>query len=177
MNRLLNAENGAYGYLSGYLDGNGRLPKLESVEVRGGDPVTVYESSDGTIHVDALHVPHGIVPALSFRIQIGDESLVFGTDQNGTNPSFIEFAADADILVMHLVIPEAAGPIAQRLHARPSVIGEVADATNAKHLVLSHFMARSLRDLDENVALVRRGYDGEITLAEDLMCVPLPHMR
>ncbi len=38
-------------------------------------------------------------------------------------------------------------------------------------LVLSHFMARSLRDIDDNVALVRERYKGDIVLAEDLACV------
>jgi len=32
-------------------------------------------------------------------------------------------------------------------------------------------MARSLRDIDENVALVRKGYGGRVVLAEDLACV------
>jgi ribonuclease BN (tRNA processing enzyme) len=41
----------------------------------------------------------------------------------------------------------------------------------AKQLVLSHFMARSLRDIDRNVALVGEGYGGKIILAEDLGCV------
>lgn len=177
LNSLLSADDGAFGYLSGYLHGNGRLPKLDTVEVSGDNAVTVFESDDGTIQVDAMHVPHGIVPALGFRVRVGDETLVFATDQNGTDPSFVEFAADADLLIMHLVIPEDAGATAQRLHARPSTVGEVAQAADAKHLVLSHFMARSLRELDENVTLVRRSYSGEVTLAEDLMCVSLPHMR
>jgi hypothetical protein len=34
-------------------------------------------------------------------------------------------------------------------------------------------MARSLRDLDANIALVREHYDGPVQVAEDLMCIPL----
>ncbi len=177
LNGLLNADDGVYGYMSGYLHGNGRLPKLEPVEVSGSDVVTVFESDDDAIRVDAMHVPHGIVPALGFRVQIGDDTLVFASDQNGTNQAFTDFAADTDLLVMHLVIPEDAGAIARRLHARPSVVGHVAESAGAGHLILSHFMARSLRDLDQNVALVKSGFGGEVTLAEDLLCIPLPHLR
>ncbi|MDJ0910120.1 MAG: MBL fold metallo-hydrolase [Woeseiaceae bacterium] len=177
LNSLLNADDGAFGYLSGYLDGEGRLPKLEPIEVSGDEAVQVFESNDGTIRVDAIHVPHGIVPALGFRVRIGDETIVFATDQNGTVPSFVDFASDADLLVMHLVIPEDAGTAARRLHARPSVIGEVANAADAKRLVLSHFMARSLRNLDENVELVEAAYDGEIVLAEDLLCLTVEAMN
>ena len=57
------------------------------------------------------------------------------------------------------------------LHAPPSRIGEIAAAANPKQLVLSHFMARSLRNLDENVELVKERYDGEVTVADDLMCI------
>ena len=81
--------------------------------------------------------------------------------------------ADADLLVMHLVIPEDAGATARRLHALPSMIGRIARETNARRLVLSHFMSRSLRDLNENVALVEDAYDGPIVLAEDLLCIAL----
>ena len=174
---LLNADDGVYGYLSGYLQGDGRLPKLDAVEVSGDEVVTVFESDEDAIRIDAIHVPHGIVPALGFRVQIGDDVLVFASDQNGTNRAFADFAATADVLVMHLVIPEDAGAIAQRLHARPSVVGQVAESAGARHLILSHFMARSLRDLDQNVALVKRGFGGEVTLAEDLLCVLLHHLR
>ena len=34
-------------------------------------------------------------------------------------------------------------------------------------------MARSLRDLDANVAIVRERFDGETLVADDLMCVLL----
>ena len=74
---------------------------------------------------------------------------------------------------MHLVIPENAGTTAQRLHARPSVIGAVAQNSSAQRLLLSHFMARSLRDLDANIALVNDAYDGDIHLAEDLICLTM----
>jgi ribonuclease BN (tRNA processing enzyme) len=51
------------------------------------------------------------------------------------------------------------------------VVGKVAGQSQAKKLVLSHFMARSLSDLNKNVELVRSGYPGEIVLAEDLACI------
>jgi ribonuclease BN (tRNA processing enzyme) len=164
-------ENGAYAYLSGYLDGSGGLVRLETSEV--SDPATVFDDPDGEIRVDAMHVPHGIVPALAFRVQIGDTRVVFATDQNGSDPDFAAFAKGADLLVMHLVIPQDATGVASRLHARPGVVGSVAAAASAQQLLLSHFMARSLRDLDGNVAIVRARYDGVVHTADDLMCIAL----
>ena len=46
-----------------------------------------------------------------------------------------------------------------------------AAAAGAERLLLSHFMARSLADLDNGVALVRERYPGEVVLADDLACV------
>jgi ribonuclease BN (tRNA processing enzyme) len=63
--------------------------------------------------------------------------------------------------------------VAKRLHATPARIGEVAAAIDPGTLVLSHFMARSLRNLDANLASVRASFDGEIRLADDLACYEL----
>lgn len=165
----LDAESGAYGYLTGFLDGTGGQPMLVAKEVAADMPVIVYQNDDFT--VEAMRVPHGIVPAVAFKVIIGGETLVFASDQNGSNAAFPEFAQNASILVMHLVVPESATGVASRLHARPSIVGAVAGRANPKQLVLSHFMARSLRELGKNVALVSRAYDGDVILAEDLACV------
>ena len=166
---MLNADDGAYAYLSGFLNGSNDTPMLTPREVEGSDPAVVYTSED--LSVDALRVPHGIVPAVAFRVVIGDEVLVFASDQNGNDPAFIEFAKDASILVMHMVVPEGASGVARRLHAPPDVIGEFAAQIEPGKLVLSHFMARSLGDLEHNVSLVRARYSGDVILAEDLACV------
>jgi len=170
---MLDSEHGAYGYLSGYLDGSGGLPLLEASEVNidNSKPTRVFTSDDGDLRIDALPVPHGIVPALAFRVTSGDTSIVFASDQNGGNDSFIEFAKEANVLIMHLVIPEGATGTGRRLHAPPSVIGSIANEANVATLVLSHFMARSLQDLDKNIAIVKQHFDGQVILAYDLACI------
>lgn len=171
---MLAADEGAYGYLSGYLTGNGRLPHMIVTEL----PVDEMSASqridlpdDAQVAISAIPVPHGIVPALGFKVSVGDLNVVFGSDQNGSNPAFARFAKGADVLVMHLVIPENADDVARRLHATPSRVGEVAAAVNPRMLVLSHFMARSLRNLDANVAAVRERFPGPVHVANDLDCV------
>ena len=175
---LLNPEDGAYGYLSGYLDGSGGLARLVPVEVpAGADGAVALEASGGSaLRVDAMHVPHGIVPALAFRLTVADTVIVFGSDQNGDDPEFANFARDADLLVMHMAISQGAGEAARRLHATPDEIGRLAASAQAKALLLSHFMARSLRTLDDNLARVRAGFDGPVFVASDLGCY-LPRSR
>lgn len=167
---MLDADAGAYGYLSGFLDGTRGQPMLVAREVAlTASPALVYRND--AVRIEAMPVPHGVVPAVAFKVVTGDETLVFASDQNASNREFVDFAKGASVLVMHLVVPETVTGVASRLHARPSVIGDVAAKTKAKQLVLSHFMARSLRDIDKNVALVRQGYGGKVILAEDLVCV------
>jgi len=165
----LNRDTGAYAYLSAFLDGTAGTPMLTPREVGNGPPALLWSSDDLT--VEAMQVPHGIVPAVAFRVRAGDVTIVFASDQNGSDPAFIDFASEASILVMHMVVPEDVEGVGRRLHAPPSVIGELAGKARPDILVLSHFMERSLRDLDGNVALVRKGYAGDVVLAEDLACV------
>lgn len=172
LSRLLDRETGAFAYLAGYLDGSAGLPKIAALEVDSGgeEAMRVYENSDNEIMIDAMHVPHGIVPALAFRITIDDQILVFASDQNGSSDAFVDFSKNASALVMHMPIPEDADGTARRLHAPPSVIGETAKRANVEMLVLSHFMKRSLRHLDQNANRVRSRFDGTINLAKDLAC-------
>ena len=169
LDSMLDRDDGAYGYLGGFLDGTAGLPMLVSREVSGSDAALVFRNDELT--VEAMHVPHGIVPALAFRVTVGDEVIVFASDQNGSNAAFVDFARDSSLLVMHLVVPEGVAGVARRLHAPPGVIGSIAKRAAPRKLVLSHFMARSLRDIDGNVDRVRSVYDGEVVLAEDLMCI------
>ncbi len=173
LDSLLEAGSGAYGYLSGYLDGSGGLVRLDAFEVarEQAAPVRVFGEGDGEVRVDALPVPHGIVPALGFRVGVDDVTIVFSSDQNGSNPAFVEFAKDANVLVMHMPIPEGATGGALQLHAPPGLVGEIAAKASAETLVLSHFMARTLRDLESNLEAVRNAYDGEIVVANDLDCI------
>ena len=164
-------EEGAYAYLGDFLKGTSNKPMLTPREVPRDETTFVYTSEN--LNIDAMHVPHGPVPAVAFRVRVEEETIVFATDQNGGNPAFPEFAQDAAILVMHMVVPEDATGVARRLHAPPSLVGEIAARANARKLVLSHFMARSLADLDGNVELVKQRFDGEVVVAEDLACIPL----
>jgi ribonuclease BN (tRNA processing enzyme) len=160
---------GAYAYLSGALDGGDGLARLDRVTVAPDEgPQRVFDSD--RLRVDALPVPHGVVPAIAYRVVADDRALVFGADQNGSNPAFRRFTGGVDLLVAHVAIPEAASGAAVRLHARPSLIGEIAGEAGVGQLVLSHFMARSLRRLDDQVAEVRARYDGPVHVAEDLAC-------
>jgi ribonuclease BN (tRNA processing enzyme) len=119
LDSLLEQNHGAYGYLGGYLDGSGNLSELVQSEVDATEPWirSVYKNDDEDIRVDAMGVPHGIVPALSYRVSVADKTIVFSGDQNGDNDAFIDFAEDTDILVIHMAVPEgAAGAVTAEVY-------------------------------------------------------------
>jgi ribonuclease BN (tRNA processing enzyme) len=175
LKRLLSPNSGAYAYLDGYLDGSEGLVKLETSEIdtHQDEKSPVYSDPTGDIDIFALGVPHGPVPALAYRIRIGQKSVVFSGDQNGNSRAFIEFARGADILVMHMPVPENIGGTGRKLHAPPSIIGNIATETGASTLVLSHFMARSLYNVEENLKVIRSRYSGSLVSANDLDCINL----
>ena len=173
LKRLLDQDYGAYAYLDGYLDGSAGLVKLESIEV---DPAlskasSVYADPAADIEIYALGIPHGPVPALAYRIRIGQQSIVFSGDQNGSSEAFIDFARGTDVLVMHMPVPENISGVGRKLHAPPSVIGKIAAETGAGKLVLSHFMARSLENREDNLKQIRTLFSGLLISADDLDCV------
>ena len=171
--RLLDPGIGAYAYLAGYLDGSDGLVMLKPIEV---DPTLtgasrVYSDPVGDIEVFALGVPHGPVPALAYRIRVGQKNIVFAGDQNGSSDAFIGFTRGADVLLMHMPVPERIAGAGRNLHAPPSIIGKIAAKAEAKKLILSHFMARSLHNLEESLKEVRIQYTGSLVNAHDLQCI------
>lgn len=180
LDALLEPGRGAYAYLSGYRDGSAGLAQLLAVEVSDSDEtgfLDVFSDPAAQLQVQAVRVPHGIVPALGFRVTIGDVVLAFSSDQNGSDPRFVDLARGADLLVMHLVIPESATGTATRLHAKPSAIGRIAADARVEQLVLSHLMARSLRSLQDNIVLISERYAGPVTVASDLDCYVISERR
>ena len=173
LNTEFGAKAGAYRYLSGLLDGRGDSFKLRPIEIKvaAAQPTTVFKSAE--LRVQAIGVPHGPVPALGYRVEAGGHSIVFSGDQNGSNPAFWALAQDADLLVMAHAVPEVADAVALNLHAKPSTIGKGAAEAKVRRLVLSHLMARSLKTLDDNLALIRKYYAGPIDVAADLDCYSL----
>ena len=78
-----------------------------------------------------------------------------------------------DVLVMHMPVPENIGEAGRNLHAPPSIIGNIATETGASTLVLSHFMARSLYKVEENLRVIRSRFTGSLVSANDLDCINL----
>jgi ribonuclease BN (tRNA processing enzyme) len=181
LNRLFDEKAGAFpvlgSALGGSYGGSGVRPDIGRV-VAGGvrldvgvidatksEPSTVFQREGTT--VTAQRIPHGNMPTLAYRVQTGKVSIVFSSDQNGTDPKFVEFAKGANLLIMHLAIaPGADVP----LHATPAVVGRVAQEAAVKQLIVSHL---GLFDLDAAIADLRKSYNGPLVVGADMQCTPV----
>ena len=168
LSRLFDEKTGAFqvlgptlGATQGKTGGGVRL-EVGVVDVLKAEPSIVFDRQ-GVI-VTALGIPHGDIPTLAYRVQTRDVSVVFSSDQTGTNPRFVEFAKGANVLVMHLNI--AAGATSP-LHASPGVVGRVAQEAGVGRLIVSHI---SQFDLDAAIAELKKFYTGPLTIGSDLQC-------
>jgi ribonuclease BN (tRNA processing enzyme) len=167
LSRLFDEKTGAFqvlGHTMGAAQGNGVPLEISVVDVTKAEPTTVFDKDGFT--VTAFGIPHANVPTLAYRVQTRGASVVFSSDQNGTNPKFVDFAKGADVLVMHLAI--AAGGTSP-LHAAPAVVGRIAQEAGVKRLIVSHI---GLFDLDAAIADVKKSYSGPLTVGADLQCTP-----
>ena len=142
---------------------------LDTVTVNVADSEPTDVLTDGRVRVRGLGVPHGSVPAVGYRVDVGDTSVAFSSDQNGSDPAFTDFVRDVDVLVVHFAGSEASAGAATDLHAKPSVWGQMAADAGVGSLVLSHVSAN--QNLDENVTHLQSRYRGPLTIASDLLCL------
>ena len=158
---------GVFRVLAGRLD----LDPI-TVDVTAGEGVEVWR--EGEVRVTGIGVPHGGVPAVGYRVDSGAASVAFSSDQNGSDPAFVEFVRGVDVLVVHLGRAEEATGRSADLHASPSGWGALAAAADVGRVVASHISTSSADVLADSLRYLRASYGGPVTVAEDLLCVTVP---
>jgi len=154
----------ALGSKKAYAEGSVRLD-ITVVDVARKKPQTVLDRDGMT--VTAFGIPHVDMPTLAFRVETKGKSIVFSSDQTGTDPEFVKFAKGADVLIMHLTI--GAGQ-KNPFHAAPDVVGRISQEANVKQLILSHF---GPMDRDAAIAELKKFYTGPLIIGADLQCTPV----
>lgn len=171
LSRLFDEKSGAFQVLGPVLGaaqgktGGGVRLDVGVVDVTKTEPSTIF-NRDG-LNVTALGIPHGNIPTLAYRVHARDASIVFSSDQTGTDPAFVRFAKGADVLIMHLNIPVGAK---SPLHAAPDVVGRIARDAGVGRLIVSHI---SPFDLDAAIAELKKFYAGPVTVGADMQCTPV----
>jgi len=166
------SSDGAYRYLSDYLDGSEDYRIItKNISAKQKTITTVLTHPDYTL--SSIAVNHGPIPAIAWRVDIGKLSIVFSGDMNGSNHTLEALAVGANILVAHNAIPETAGKIARNLHMPPSVIGKIATQAKIRSLVLSHRMQRTLGNESETLSFIQQNFKGPVNFTNDLDCFTL----
>jgi ribonuclease BN (tRNA processing enzyme) len=171
LSRMFDEKTGAFQVLGstlGAVQPGAERPRLDVsiVDVTKTEPTKVSDRDGMTI--TAFRIPHANLPTLAYRVQTRDVSVVFGSDQNGTDPRFVDFAKGANVLIMHLAI--AAGAPPNPLHAAPAVVGRIAHDANVGRLILGHI---GQFDLEKAIAELKTTYAGPLTVGTDLQCTPV----
>lgn len=165
-------DNATHRYLSGIADGSkGQFAMPVTTVDKLNQVSTVFRSDSLTIR--ATGVAHAIVPAIGYVLETDNKKIAIPGDTSADIEQFIELAQNADILVLHLAIPESATGAANRLHARPSEMGQIAARINPGRLIVSHIMQRAERDLEDVKAQLRKSFSGKLDFATDLACYAL----
>lgn len=163
--RLFADDNGAWQYMGDHLDGRARLQlKAHTVKKRLKEKV-IYQK--GKITIKAVSVHHGPIPAIAYRVNIGEKSVTFSGDMNGDYHTLEKLAFKTDLLVMHNAVPKNAKGVATKLHMTPLIIGEIAQKAKAGSVVISHRMLRTLGKEKETNCEIRRNYEGDVDYAND----------
>lgn len=168
---LFDPVRGAYRYLGQFISPLGKNTyKLKPYNVVRKDASSGPIFSNERVRIFAAPVIHGPLPALAWRIEAAGKSITFSGDMSGDGGNLEKLAKDTDLLIAHNAIPENAGVVERALHMPPSVIGRIARDAQARSLVLSHRMLRTLGKEDATLAQVKKSYNGPVTFANDLSC-------
>ncbi|MEQ8857137.1 MAG: MBL fold metallo-hydrolase [Pseudomonadales bacterium] len=168
--RMIGPE-GAFAYLADFLtfrSSGGYKVSARNVPATGRREWSGFGSDH--LKLTALPVHHGPVPALAWRVAIGDMTIVFAGDFNNRGDQMREFARGADALVIHHAIPEGARGEAVDLHVTPGKIGEIAAAAGVRMVILGHRMNRTRGLESVSRKAIEQHYDGPLIFANDLEC-------
>jgi ribonuclease BN (tRNA processing enzyme) len=162
---------GAYPYLADFLtykSSGGYKINPRKVPATGRRRWSRFNSEH--FRLSSIPVHHGPVPAIAWRVEIGDQNIVFTGDFNNSKNVIAEFAENAEALVVSHAIPEGARGNAAELHATPGQLGRIAAQAEVRMLILGHRMNRT-RGLESQSRLaIETAYNGPLIFANDMEC-------
>ena len=161
---------GAYPYLADFLtykQGNYRI-RVRNVPSTGKKRWARFGNQE--LKLAAIPVNHGEVPALAWRVEIADISVVFTGDFNNLKNVVARFAQDSDALVVNHAIVENSRGALRDLHVLPSQIGRIAANANTRLLILGHRMNRTRGRESHSRAAIEENYKGYVLFANDGEC-------
>jgi ribonuclease BN (tRNA processing enzyme) len=170
---LLIGENGAFKYQKTF--GADESFKVRDLPIALDSPRSKIVDEDGLV-VEEIATHHGDCPSVAYRISYKNVTVVFSGDMDASAlPNLIQLAKNADLLIFNCAVldPPDSPPQLYDLHTPPKKIGEAAQASAVKSLLLSH----TAPDVESHEAAVRKSirahYAGPVAFATDKLRVPV----
>lgn len=141
------------------------LPKrdyLELDEIGSGDV-----SREGLVRIRAAEAKHGDIPALAYRIDEENTSIVY-TGDSEYSETLVELSAGAGVLVAECSFPDER-PVPG--HMTPSDVGRLASDAGVEQVLLVHMYPEV--DGTDPARSVKKRYKGRVTVARDGMVLDL----
>jgi ribonuclease BN (tRNA processing enzyme) len=136
-------------------------------------PRSKIVDDDGLV-VEEIATHHGDCPSVAYRITYKNVAVVFSGDMDASAlPNLIQLAKGADLLIFNCAVldPPDSPQQLYDLHTPPKKIGEAAQASAVKSLLLSH----TAPDVEGQEAAVRKSihahYAGPVAFATDKLRV------
>lgn len=142
-----------------WMDAKGYALEIDEVDPAAARPVRGRGFETRAIAVK--HTAHSV--GWRFEEEESGKTLAYSGD-SGPCEALVELGRGADVFLIECSLPDGT-PI--DIHLTPADAGRIGRAAGARRLVLTH-LYREMDSID-TAAAVRRHYDGEVTVAEDLM--------
>ena len=124
------------------------------------------------LRVRSVAVPHGLMPAVAYRIDYGGASLVYSGDMSGCAHGCVDLGRGCDVLLHDPAVP-VRDLRESHLHTKLGVTAGMARDAGCRTLVLMHIMPYPDGDLDDVVATVRETHHGAVVVADNVMTIPV----
>jgi ribonuclease Z len=152
----------------------------EMVEAHDTGPGLAHDAGDWKVHAEYMSHGHGLGmtledwPCLGYRIEAEGKAVTISGDAVAS-PELQRLAREADVLVQccYLAGAEITDPdlelISEHVLAPSTMVGKIAREARVGKLVLTHIREKTPEMLRSVAEDVRRDFDGELVIGEDLL--------
>jgi len=126
----------------------------------------IFQQED--IRVSVAPTVHGI-PSIAFRFDSPEHSITCSGD-TAPAPALIDLATGCDYLIHECSFPDG---IETGSHVTPKDLIQIANDTNVKNLVLTHFYPVCEAELISMEKIIKQEFSGNVIIGHDLMRIML----
>jgi ribonuclease BN (tRNA processing enzyme) len=166
---LLFEKGGAWEYQKAF--GADETIRGVDLEIDLNSPINKIVDADG-LRITAIATHHGGCPSVAYRVDYGNESLVFSGDMDASAaPNLVRLAKGCSLLVFHCAVLDPPNSPQQlyALHTPPHRIGEAARDAVARRLLLSHIAPDVEQASRAVLQSIRASYKEPVSFAHDKM--------